>query len=545
MESGSRPPQYSVGSTSEHPMNSPNPRPGMLGGHLPQPGVAAASSPGALMNGQSSMGQNFPVEDPMETEKKVAEIVNEELMNVKKYADVEKSGVIWTEENIENKTVEYKAKILFHNKTLCRLSYQAQSSLDNKLYEVTFLPFYSSSIRDKMFEFLETLKRVNHPDVRNVHKFSKKENEDRPMLVLVDYFQHFITLSELIALCEAKPEILTNLRRPEFLFKVITVVWDTIRRFKTLGLENLGIHTGLIMMLDQRTNMYSIKDVTLKMKKFFSEPTVIVDYKFAHFMRFILSSDKKGADITLYDLAKIGFVPEVMVEAMSRDKIIYSDHHSFAIILMELLVGKHSSKFSSEIDFKNGKISPELIKAIDHPFFSQVIQTCLATNGIPQLMQAKANFFTDSNKEFMTLARFLNSEIEDENNEALDLSKMNPLILTSGLTLIDKGKIVYVLSNCEYNDPSMPNETIEALTKFLWEMNFLRYCFVFVKNGFTKFQTYTEIYNVFPLIFFLVEKTLTNRKINYSMKLHYLHTEELKQLMSIAPTVLFHPSYNK
>ena len=531
-------------SMGDTPVNLPfmgQPTTGMT--HVPHTG-RGQNTPGALVfQNQLPPSVSQPI-DLVDTEKRIAEAVNEELLNVKKYADVEKSGVIWTEES-DKKLVEYKAKILFHNKTLCRLSYQAQSSLDNKLHEITFLPFYSTGLRDKMYEFLETLKKVNHPDVRVVHKFAKKDNEDKPMLVLVDYFQHFITLSELIHLCEAKPEILVNLRKPEFLFKIVTVVWDTIRRFKVLGLENLGLHTGIIMMLDQRTNMYTIKDITLKMKKFFSEPTVLVDYKFTHFMRFILSSDKKGADITLYDLAKIGFIPEVMVEAMSRDKVVYSDHHSFAIILMELLVGKHSSKFSSDVDFKNGRISPELAKAINHPFFVNVIQSCLATNGSPQLMEAKANFFTESNTEFMTLARFLNSEIEDDNNEPLDLSKMNPMILRSGLTLIDKGKIVHVLSNCEYNDATMPKENIETFTRYLLEMNFLRYSFVFVKNGFTRFQTYTEIYNVFPLIFFLVEQTLVNRHMSYHMKLQYLNSEDLKQLLCIAPTVLFHPSYNK
>lgn len=535
-----RQPQGSSASISEPPINALVHRPQLAAGYSIQPGLPA-SSPGASVFGGMAV-QQF---DPVESERRVAELVNDELLNVKKYADVEKSGVIWTEETSDQKTVDYKAKILFHNKTLCRLSYQAQSSFDNKLYELTFLPFYSTNLRDKMYEFLETLKKVNHPDVRVLHKFAKKDNEDKPMIVLADYFQHFITLSELIALCEAKPDILVNIRKPEFLFKVVTVVWDTIRRFKVLGLENLGIHTGLIMMLDQKTNMYAIRDITLKMKKFFSEPTVLVDYKFAHFMRFILSSDKRGADITLYDLAKIGFIPEVMVEAMSRDKIVYSDHHSFAIILLELLLGKHSSKFSADIDFKSGKISDELARAINYPFFVNVIQTCLATNGTPYLMEAKANFFTESNKEFMALARFLNSEIEDENNEPLDLSKMDPMILTSGLTLIDKGKIVHVLSNCEYNDAKMSKENIEAFTKFLLEMNFLRYCFIFVKNGFTKFQTYTEIYNVFPLVFFLVEQTLQNRNIHYTTKLHYLHSEDLKQLLCIAPTVLFHPSYNR
>lgn len=150
------------------------------------------------------------------------------------------------------------------------------------------------------------------------------------------------------------------------------------------------------------------------------------------------------------------------------------------------------------------------------------------------------DFFSEHNTEFMALSTLLNSDL---NNEPISLLQMNPSILASGLSLIDKGKLVKILASSDYE--TCTTEQTAVLVKFLIEHNFLHYAFVFVKSSFTRFELYNSVYNVFPFVFHFVEKILQDETIPMSQKIAKINTEDLKQLMSVAPNFLFHPKYSK
>ena len=119
---------------------------------------------------------------------------------------------------------------------------------------------------------------------------------------------------------------------------------------------------------------------------------------------------------------------------------------------------------------------------------------------------------------------------------------MHPKILKSGLVLIDKGKLIKILANSDY-DQCSPDQT-SVIIEFLMENNFLHYAFVYIKSCFTRFDEYNSLYNSFPFVFHMLEKIIEDDKIPMSQKVIKLHTEDLKQLLAIAPTFLFHPKYD-
>lgn len=187
-----------------------------------------------------------------------------------------------------------------------------------------------------------------------------------------------------------------------------------------------------------------------------------------------------------------------------------------------------------------GKISAELEESIQHPFFLDVVKNCLRLPSQKDMSEYQEDFFSESNLEFMTLSTLLNSDV---NNEPISLQEMKPSILASGLSLIDKGKLIKILSSSDYENCS--SEQISILVGFLLEHNFLHYAFVFVKSSFTRFELYNSVYNVFPFVFYFIEKILQDDKIPMAQKIAKINTEDLKQLLSIAPNFLFHPKYNR
>lgn len=187
-----------------------------------------------------------------------------------------------------------------------------------------------------------------------------------------------------------------------------------------------------------------------------------------------------------------------------------------------------------------GKISPALEASIDHPFFLEVVKNCLRLPNQKDMSEYQEDFFSETNSEFVTLSTLLNSDV---NNEPISLQEMKPSILAAGLSLIDKGKLIKILSSSDYENCT--SEQIAVLVTFLLEHNFLHYAFVFVKSSFTRFELYNCIYNVFPFIFFFIEKIVMDENIPMAQKFAKINTEDLRQLLSIAPNFLFHPKYNR
>lgn len=150
------------------------------------------------------------------------------------------------------------------------------------------------------------------------------------------------------------------------------------------------------------------------------------------------------------------------------------------------------------------------------------------------------DFFSENNSEFMALSTLLNSDIS---NEPISLQQMQPSILASGLSLIDKGKLIKILASSDYENCT--SEQNSVLLKFLLEHNFLHYAFVFIKSSFTRFELYNSVYNVFPFVFHFVEKILLDETIPMAQKIAKINTEDLKQILSIAPNFLFNPKYSR
>ena len=475
--------------------------------------------------------------DP-EREKILAHFIDEELNRSNIYSKLDKDSVVFQEDS-KNEDTKYFGRFLFHNKNIHLLSYSCMYSADKKYYEITFLNFQDSLLRDKMMQFLETLKLANLPDVRRTHKFIRDDSTDKMRVVLIDQYQPSINLSDLINYTQEHPEIVNKMRQKEFVFKVMTTVWDTIRLFRAKHLKDLGLSSNLIILLERRTTQIPIKDEVVKMKRFFKDPAVVIDYKMSHFLRLILSEEKKKNAITITDLGLINFIPKFMIEAISKYKIDYNDEISFAIIIIQLMTGKSCDSLAEHIDFGKKCISRELENLIGDKWFVDKITECLQASNNKDINEFQYDFFSEKNKDFMALSRFLNCELD---GEPINLSEISPIILESGLGLIDKSKFIRIMANSNYEDSN--TDQIRVMCRFLLDQNFLHYAFVFIKHHFTKFEIYSEIYNVFPFVFFMLERMIKDPNIPYEIKLSKLHTEDLKQILCISPHFLFHTRFS-
>jgi hypothetical protein len=469
----------------------------------------------------------------------MSQFIDRELSNCNIYSQLDRENVVYQENEDDEKT-RYYGHFLFHNKNINLLSYNCKYSGDNKSYELTFLTFNDTHSRDKMMQFLETLKIANLPDVRKTHKFIKDDSAEKYRVILIDYFQTSINLSDLINYAKDFPEIVTKMRQREFSFKVITTVWDTIRLFRTKHLKDLGLNPNLIILLEKKFNQVPIRDPVVKIKRFFKDPAVVIDYKSSHFLRLILTDEKRRNAITITDLGSINFIPKFMIEAISRHKIEYTDEISFALIIIQIMTGKPCEAFGHFIDFEKLVITKELEQMIGDQWFVSKVNECLQATNRKEISEFDYDFFSENNKDFMALSRFLNCEID---NEPITLSEISPNILDAGLGLIDKSKFIRLIANSEYEKCN--NDQLRVITKFLLDQNFLHYAFVFIKNNFSKFDIYTDLYNVFPFIFFMLEKLIRDPEIPFEIKTSRLHTEDLKQLLCIAPHFLFNPKFSE
>jgi hypothetical protein len=522
--------------------NVPKHVPG-LGSVAPPPTASLPSETTPGQDGPRKMNSPLPSivpqESPAEREKKMCTYLDRELSNINLYSQLDPANAIYREPGpngepgVGNK---YLGRFLFHNKNINLLSYNCLSEADKKLYEITFLTFQDSSARDKMLKFLETLKQANIPDVRRVHKFIKDDNMDKHRVVLIDVFQNSMNLSDLLNHAKTFPEIKMYIRRDEFSYKLATIIWDTIRQFRLKGLRELGLNPNLIILLEKRATQYSIRDPVVKIKRFFADPSVVVDYKFSHFLRLILSDEKRKNAITMTDLGMINFIPKYLVEAIAKHKVEYTDELSFALILLEMLSGMPGEQLGKELDLEKGCISPELARKIDHPFFIAVINRCIRSSTHKEDM---GDFFSEKNQDFTALSRLLNADIDVE---PMSFRGIEPSTLRSGLLLMDKSKLVRTMSSSDYD--ACTQEQLEVMIEYLLEHDFLHYAFVFIKNSFARFEQYNSLFNVFPFVFFFIEKILLDDNIPYAMKMQKLHTEDLKQLMAIAPSFLFHPKFD-
>lgn len=470
----------------------------------------------------------------IERERKLSTFLDTQLASINFYSPVDPSSCVFQDSSGQR----YMGRYLFHNKNINLLSYNCVGEKDKRPYEITFLTFKDRVNRDRMAAFLDTLRLANIPDLRKIHSFVSDDFMDKARIVLIDTFQNSINLSNLISYSEEFPEIKTMIRQDEFAYKVITIVWDTIRQFRSKGLKDLGINSNLITLLEKKNSASLIRDPVVKIRRFFKDPTIAIDYKCSHFLRLILSDEKRKNAITISDLAMINFIPKFMVEAITRYRIDFTDELAFALVIIELLKGESCENISNEIDFELGKISPELEGSLNHPFFVNVIKKCLKMPTQRDLSEYQEDFFSEANSEFMSLSRLLNSDVS---NDPISLQQMQPKILASGLALIDKGKLIRILANSDYENCT-PEQT-SVLINFLMENNFLHYAFVYIKSSFTRFDAYNSVYNVFPFILHLIERILQDNNIKMEQKIAKIHIEDLKQILALAPNFLFHPRY--
>lgn len=289
----------------------------------------------------------------VERERKLSTFLDEEFSNVNFYSPVDGTMAVYEEDDSQR----YMGRFLFHNKNINLLSYNCIGEKDKKLYEITFLTFQERSNRDKMATFLDTLKLANIPDIRKLHRFVADDSTGKARLVLIDGSQNSVNLSSLISYSQEYPEIKSLIRQNEFLYKVVTVLWDTIRLFRSKSLKDLGINSNLITLLDRKQTATAIRDPVVKMRRFFKDPTVVIDYKFSHFLRLILSDEKRKNAITISDLATINFIPKFMVEVISKYRIDYTDELAFALVIIEILKGESCENLAKEIDFEKGRQS--------------------------------------------------------------------------------------------------------------------------------------------------------------------------------------------
>jgi hypothetical protein len=374
--------------------------------------------------------------------------------------------------------------------------------------------------------------------VRRTHKFIRDDSSDKLRVVLIDHFQTSINLSDLINYAKDFPEVVTKMRQREFAFKVITTVWDTIRLFRSKHLKDLGLNPNLIILLEKKSNQVPLRDPVVKIKRFFKDPAVVIDYKSSHFLRLILSDEKRRNAITITDLGSINFIPKFMIEAISKYKIEYTDEISFAIIIIQIMTGKPCEAFAQYIDFDKRVVTRELEQMIADDWFVRKVNECLQASCRKEINEFEEDFFSEKNQDFIALSRFLNCEID---NEPIALNQISPNILEAGLGLIDKSKFIKVMANSQYE--SCNNDQLRVVTKFLLDQNFLHYAFVFIKNNFSKFDIYSDLYNVFPFVFFMLEKLIRDPEIPFEVKASRLHTEDLKQLLCIAPHFLYNPKF--
>ena len=90
-------------------------------------------------------------------------------------------------------------------------------------------------------------------------------------------------------------------------------------------------------------------------------------------MKIVLSSEKRKHAISISDLGSINFIPRFMIEHLSSRKLDYTDELSFAIILLEMMLGTSSERFYKEIDFENGNLSDEVKRKIEDPVMAAII----------------------------------------------------------------------------------------------------------------------------------------------------------------------------
>lgn len=511
----------------------------------PEQGVMSQLKPGYTTQARTPAGQSaqssarqapdVQAESKIERERKLSTFLDNEFSHVNYYSPVDPKVSVYE----KNDGQKFMGRFLFHNKNINMLSYNCVGENDRRPYEVTFLSFQEASNRDRMAVFLDTLKLAAIPDLRKMHSYFTDNKMNKSRIILIDAFQNSINLSSLVSFTKEFPEIATLIRQNEFIYKVITVLWETVRQFRNKGLKDLGISSNLITLLDKKESHAIIRDPVVKIRRFFKDPTAVIDYKCSHFLRLILSDEKKKNAITISDLATINFIPKFMVEIIAKYRVDYTDELAFALVIIEILIGESCENIAKEIDFETGKISPELEGNLDHPFFVSVIKRCLKIPRQREVSDLQDEFFSESNSDFMTLTRLLNSDIS---NSQICLQQMHPKILKSGLVLIDKGKLIKILANSDY-DQCSPDQT-SVIIEFLMENNFLHYAFVYIKSCFTRFDEYNSLYNSFPFVFHMIEKIIQDDKIPMSQKVIKLHTEDLKQLLAIAPTFLFHPKYD-
>ena len=493
--------------------------------------------PAALQSPKPEAEAKSPmmVESKIERERKLSIFLDGEFSHVNYYSPVDPNSSVYEEERVQR----YMGRYLFHNKNINLLSYNCTGEKDRRTYEVTFLSFQEPNNRDRMAAFLETLKLASIPNVRRMHNFISDSDTNKSRIVLIDTFQNSINLSNLIGYVKDFPEIATMICQDDFIYKVITILWETIRQFRNKGLKDLGINSNLITLHDRKESQAMIRDPVVKIRRFFRDPTVVIDYKCSHFLRLILSDEKRKNAITIEDLATINFIPKFMVEIIAKYRIEYTDELSFALVILEILKGESCENIARDIDFEQGKMLPNLEASLNHPFFVKIVKKCLKIPKLKDISEYQEDFFSDTNSEFMTLSRLLNSSI---NNNPIRLQQMHPDILMSGLGLMEKSKLIKILSNSDYENCS--NEQLSVVINFLLDNNFMHYAFVYIKSCFTRFDEYNSLYNSFPFVFHLIERIIQDHRIPMAQKITKLHTEDLKQFLSIALNFLFHPKYD-
>lgn len=328
-------------------------------------------------------------------------LINQFYFSLKKrtvYSDIKANKI-----EFEGSNQKYSANSLVHNKETTNLSFICKGQSDSKDYEITSLNFESKSSIETIIYYLNM---VSSQKIRNIESTSEhfiKNGNDRHQLIMVEPLVNKISLRELFQNMEEYKFLKKGFQLIKLKFGIVTKIWETLCDLRSQSkLRDVGLGPWNVILVDSPSCQTEGLSNEGRVKLLFEKPCISISYKLGHFKKLLVADAKK--DLTIKELADLGFFSWDFVQKLDKKFDALSDHFCFILILIEVITsGKHESCLKY-VDFKNGVLTQEFKDRIferqrdysQNKILIDLIELCFKDK-----RKLKSTFFTESGNPIM------------------------------------------------------------------------------------------------------------------------------------------------
>lgn len=392
----------------------------------------------------------------------------------------------------DGKKKMYVATHLVHNSDITNLSFSCKAHPPEiNEYNISTLNFDNKESREKMIKFLEKIKNSNIEFLKKYEELIIKTAEDnRHKILLVDRNTNSINLYSLISTVNsyASFSIKDYFKDRSFQYKVITSVWQTVKKLRSLGYKNMGINSKLIYMT-QRNSVAGLKDIKTRFLDFCQSPLIRIEYKFNQFRKLLLADARK--EISLQELINLKYVSKELSEKFQNKGDIIKDHNSFIVFVLEVSLMTHHIEFLDQIDFQRGVLSKRLEAQINDPVIIDMIYFAFDDR-----FRTESIFFSDENLDFIILEKFKRVKgIQD-----LNFRNLSPDLLIRGVKIVPRAKCLTFFLRLK--DKNLSFENLKLIATNCVNKTLISDVVKLIKNNLINFSSHVLVLRC--LIYFLV-----------------------------------------